>query len=403
MLAGRASYVRSLINESREKFREIGRMEIYNNQSIEIFSERGKFITRVTDDSLITSLVFDRLYPAHQPQHYVLLKIGLECQGCHEPKDKGDPAYNLYKDRWKIRCVVKVSTSMDPVLTEIRRNLFASVGIGLFTVVLMWIVLRIFMKLVVISPLNIIGQTAYEVGKGNLSISANVKSKDEIGILAQQINSMIKGLRERLQFTKFVSGETVSAVERADLSGVVLGGERSEATVLFSDIRGFTSFSEKVEPEIVIKMLNTFLNIQAEVVKEHYGDIDKFIGDELMAVFKGESMVENAIECGIAMQTKVRELNKDYSKEIAIGIGINAGPMVMGAMGSKDRMDYTVIGDNVNLGARLYSAAGKGEIIISQRALKYLTNDSSFAIRELEPIRVKGKEAPIQIFRILYE
>ena len=113
---------------------------------------------------------------------------------------------------------------------------------------------------------------------------------------------MIKGLQERLHLTKFVSDEALTAVEEADLKGLALGGVRKDATVLFSDIRGFTSMSEKMEPEEVVNMLNTYFDKQTEVVQNFRGDIDKFVGDELMAVFKGETMANQAVDCAVKIQ-----------------------------------------------------------------------------------------------------
>ncbi|SVE11116.1 uncharacterized protein METZ01_LOCUS463970, partial [marine metagenome] len=238
-----------------------------------------------------------------------------------------------------------------------------------------------------------------KIGDGDLSVQAKVKSQDEIGVLAQRINKMIKGLQERLHLTKFVSDEALTAVEKADIKGLVLGGERKDATVLFSDIRGFTSMSEKMEPEDVVNLLNTYFDKQTEIVQKFRGDIDKFVGDELMAVFKGETMANQAVDCAVKIQTEVQMLNQKLGKNIQIGIGINSGAMVMGAMGSKDRMDFTVIGDNVNLGARLCGAAKAGEVIISENTEKLL-GDTNFKLKKLDPIHVKGKEKPIQIYRI---
>ena len=116
-----------------------------------------------------------------------------------------------------------------------------------------------------------------------------------------------------------------------------------------------------------------------------------FVGDELMAVFKGKTMVEKAIKCSIEIQNRITILNKNNKKNIGVGIGINAGPMVMGAMGSKDRMDYTVLGDNVNLGAMLCSAAKAGEIIISKRVVCFLSKSHSMKLRPLDPLKVKKK------------
>lgn len=323
-----------------------------------------------------------------------------KCQACHEPPKEGGPLYNKYGDRWKVRSVLEVSTSMATVQQEIRRNIYASISVGIFMIVLVGIILRIFIKLVVLNPLTIIGDTVGAVGDGNLGVSASIRSQDEIGLLADRINTMIKGLRERLHLTKFVSDETVEAVRLADLSGVSLGGERRVATVLFSDIRGFTAYSENVDPEQVIGMLNSILNEQAQVVRAHGGDIDKFVGDELMAVFQGEDMVERALTCSIELQKKIAAVCTVRAEDISIGIGINTGSMVMGAMGCVDRMDYTVIGDSVNLGARLCGVAQEGEIIVSEQSIAELPKDHSFQLQSHEPITVKGKQQTITIYSL---
>ena len=322
-----------------------------------------------------------------------------KCQACHRPPKIGSQFYESQKDKWKVRSVVKVSTSMKDIQQEIQKNKQASIVVGLVTFILVAFLLRIFMKYTVIKPLDIIGNVADKIGSGDLSVQARVKSQDEIGILANRINAMVKGLQERLHLTKFVSGDTLSAVEDADLEGLALGGERKEATVLFSDIRGFTSMSEKMEPEEVINLLNTYFDKQTEIVSKFCGDIDKFVGDELMAVFKGNQMANQAADCALNIQIEVRKLNRELGKNIEIGIGINTGSMVMGAMGSKERMDFTVIGDNVNLAARLCSVAKAGDVIISE-STKNLLSTSNFKLNKLDPVQVKGKEKPIQIYLI---
>ena len=288
---------------------------------------------------------------------------------------------------------------MEDIQEEIQKNTQASIIVGLVTLIFVTLLLRVFMRATVLKPLEIIGGVADKIGEGDLSVHAQVKSQDEIGVLAQRINKMIKGLQERLHLTKFVSDEALTAVEEADLEGLALGGERKEATVLFSDIRGFTSMSEKMEPEDVVNLLNTYFDKQTEVVQNTGGDIDKFVGDELMAVFKGKQMANQAVDCAVKIQKEVQKLNNELGKKIGIGIGINTGSMVMGAMGSKERMDFTVIGDNVNLGARLCSAAAAGEVIISESTKKLLEGKKN-QLTKLKPIIVKGKEKPIQIYRV---
>lgn len=250
-------------------------------------------------------------------------------------------------------------------------------------------------------PVEAITEVAQQVGGGDLSVRVPpLTSRDELALLGEHINDMIQGLLERFHLQKFVSGGTIDAVKHAGSGGVKLGGERRYATVFFSDIRGFTSFSEKVGPETVIRMLNTYLHAQADIVKQFRGDIDKFVGDELVAVFQGDDMVDNAVLCALEIQRRIQRLNEqEVDWNIAVGIGINTGDMVMGAMGSEDRMDYTILGDTVNLGARLCSAAEPGKILISHTARNHL--DAPGVVAEpLEPIRVKGKAQPIEIYQV---
>jgi adenylate cyclase len=150
---------------------------------------------------------------------------------------------------------------------------------------------------------------------------------------------------------------------------------------------------------VVVEMLNTYLRHQAYIVKKYNGDIDKYVGDELVAVFQGPDMEENAVRCSVEIQQKMRLLTEERPEwNIAIGIGINTGDVVMGAMGSEDRMDYTILGDTVNLGARLCSAADRGRTIMSESTYEAVRHLDDLEIVALDPIQVKGKTAPIQIY-----
>ncbi len=279
-------------------------------------------------------------------------------------------------------------------VTKMIESLLIWVVIGLTVAILGAVVFSLGMS----RPILKIGQVADAVSQGNLGVRVEgVRSHDEIGDLAERMNKMIDGLLEKFHLEKFVSGETISAVKGAE-GGVKLGGERKLVTVFFSDIRGFTAFSETREPEVVVDMLNTFLGEQAQIVRQYQGDIDKFVGDELVAVFQGDGMVERATRCAVDIQRRMAQLSREHPEwGIAIGIGINSGEVVMGAMGSESRMDYTILGDTVNLGARLCSKAGRGEILLSQRAYDRIAHPEKFRTARLEPIQVKGKTAPIRI------
>ncbi|MFA5116363.1 MAG: adenylate/guanylate cyclase domain-containing protein [Candidatus Omnitrophota bacterium] len=191
-------------------------------------------------------------------------------------------------------------------------------------------------------------------------------------------------------------------------SSLKLGGERRSLTVIFSDVRGFTTFSESRQPEEVVAMLNELLTEQVKVVFKYQGTLDKFVGDELMAFFGAPGNIHKddhalaAVRTAIDIQAKLKEIQQKRVSEgkqpLQIGVGINTGDMVVGNMGSLERMDYTVIGDNVNLAARLCSAAGKDEIIISEATYEQVKDHID--VDKLEPITVKGKVKPISIYRV---
>jgi adenylate cyclase len=251
-------------------------------------------------------------------------------------------------------------------------------------------------------PILKIDQVANEVAKGNLRARVEgVRSRDEIGDLARHMNDMVVGLNERFQLAKFVSGGTLAAIKLADHQGVRLGGERRLVTMMFCDIRGYTAFAERHDPEVVVEVLNFYFEHLAELVASHGGDIDKYVGDQIIAVFQGDDMVANAVRCALAMQQKVAELGRQHRDwDLAIGIGINSGEVIMGAMGSRERMDYTVLGDRVNLAARLCARAGPGQTLLSDSSYRAIAGSSEFAIVALAPIMVRGKSEPVAIYEV---
>ena len=190
---------------------------------------------------------------------------------------------------------------------------------------------------------------------------------------------------------------------------LILGGTTSRVTALFSDIRGFTSMAENLTPQIVVQILNEYFADMTPIVFEHQGLLDKFMGDGLMALFgvplPTEDAASNAVSAAIAMQRRMAMVNKDLRSlglsEIAIGIGINTGDVTVGYIGSRERTDYTAIGDAVNLAARLEKQALAGQIIISRFTVEAIGD--KFPLRPCDQIRVKGKQEPVQIYEVLWE
>ena len=210
-------------------------------------------------------------------------------------------------------------------------------------------------------------------------------------------------------FGAYLSPEVVNQIA-GDSDALQLGGQKKELTVLFSDIRDFTYFSERFDSQQTVAFLNHYLSAMSEVIFRHQGTIDKFIGDAIMAIFGAPVPQHNHAEkaCLVAMemvaelhQVNLKNANLGFPK-VAIGIGINTGDMTIGNIGSKRRFDYTVIGDAVNLGARLEGLTKffDVQIIVSEHTRKAVVNPL-LKFRELGNVVVKGKEHPVKIYQLL--
>jgi class 3 adenylate cyclase/CHASE2 domain-containing sensor protein len=212
----------------------------------------------------------------------------------------------------------------------------------------------------------------------------------------------------RSTFSKFVSKSVVDELLKHP-DKLKLGGDKKILTVLFSDIRGFTSISEQLTPEELVEHLNIYLQEMTEQVFKYQGTLDKYVGDEIMAFWGAPIPFEDhalqACKSAIEQMKKLHELNARWEAEgkpsLNIGIGLNTGPMVVGNMGSSSRMDYTLMGDNVNLGARLEGTnkVYGTNIIISQNTYEHVKDQ--VVVRELDLIRVKGKEQPVVIYELV--
>lgn len=249
-------------------------------------------------------------------------------------------------------------------------------------------------------PILKIGAVAERVGEGDFAARVEgVRARDEIGDLAARFNRMIGELGERLELMKFVSRGTVSAIQSADESGMRRGGARRRVSVIFTDIRGYTAFSERVPPEVVIEALNSYFDVQTDIVERHGGDVDKFVGDALVAVFEGEEMERRAVACAVEITEAMARLLEDYPDyQLHVGIGVASGEVVMGAMGAKARMDFTVLGSTVNLSSRLCSEAAPGQVLVDQATRQAAAGLAGIRFEVLEPVRLKGYAAPVPAF-----
>ena len=239
----------------------------------------------------------------------------------------------------------------------------------------------------------------------NVSVAPRIDPSGSVRGLVIAIEDITDVSKVKNTFKRYVSKQVVDELLDDDAK-LNLGGEEREVTILFSDIRGFTSMSENMSPENVVSTLNEYFSDMIDIVFKYNGTLDKIIGDELMIVYgapiSAKDDTQRAVTTAVEMQKQITRLNNKRKKRndmpISAGIGINRGIVVSGNIGSRDMMDYTVIGDTVNLGARLCSAAGSGEILVSSTVWK--ETQKHYSYKKLEPIKVKGKKNKVGVYRI---
>jgi adenylate cyclase len=210
-------------------------------------------------------------------------------------------------------------------------------------------------------------------------------------------------LRQQIkkQFEHYLDPRQVKKLQD-DPSSLVLGGERRYCTFLFTDVRGFTAMSERLEPEQVTEIMNKALTIQANAVKKYGGMVDKYIGDAMMAIFNAPIDLPNHETLAVLCAEEIQQNIKDANLDVEIGVGINTGNALLGNCGSEDRFDYTAIGDAVNLAARLESSTKDvGEdIVIGYDTISASNFSNELLLKELDSIFVKGKEKPVKIYTL---
>lgn len=260
------------------------------------------------------------------------------------------------------------------------------------------------------NPIKRLVKSMKEVAQGNFGYQISKIPRDEIGQLMTSFNKMNKGLQEREKiksaFGRFVNRDLA---ERLLNEEIKLGGERKRVTIFFSDIRSFTAISEKLQPEEVVSFLNEYMTLMVDCVNRNKGTVDKFIGDAIMALWGTPvsygNDVENAINAALLMRQTLINFNKNRGSSkrprISIGCGINTGTVLAGQIGSQEKMDYTVIGDAVNLASRIeqLNKAFGTDILLSEES--YAEVRDIFRCIKMQKIYVKGKEKALQIWAVM--
>jgi adenylate cyclase len=286
-----------------------------------------------------------------------------------------------------------------------QRNLYIAVIVLSIAILIVYF----FSKTITNPVTRLVGATG-EIENGNFIVNITPTTSDEIGLLTNSFVRMGKGLseRERMKeaFGKFVNKEIAEQILKGEIK---LGGERKTAAIFFSDIRSFTSISEALQPEEVVEFLNEYMTRMVACVNDTKGNVDKFIGDAIMAVWGTPvsygNDTENAVNGALCMRASLIDFNKGRGGPrkpvIKIGCGINTGPVLAGQIGSHDRMEYTVIGDTVNLASRIESLNKPfgTDILISEDS--YAIVKDLYYVEPMQKIKVKGKKDPQQIYAVL--
>ena len=251
-----------------------------------------------------------------------------------------------------------------------------------------------------------------EIGKGNLDYRIQLRTGDEFEDLANAMNRMCEELEENQRiksgFARYVSQHVLEQIVKAKGS-TKLEGEKRKVTVFFSDIRGFTHIAEQMDPQEVVSFLNEYFKSMLEIIFKHNGMLDKLMGDGIMAEFGAPiddvEQEKNAVRTAIEMHETLRTLREKWKKEgkppLDIGIGIHTGEAIVGSIGSEQRMEYTAIGDTVNVASRLEQITRKEPypIIISETT--YASVKDEFSCHDLGSVELTGREKPIKAYGIM--
>ena len=214
-----------------------------------------------------------------------------------------------------------------------------------------------------------------------------------------------KEAQTRAQISRLIPPSVVEQVLKGELT-IEKGGRQTEVTMLFSDIRGFTTMSDGRPPQEIVNTLNEYFEVMVDILFKYSGTLDKFVGDEIIGLFGAPIAIEDApfkaVACALAMLQALEEFNRTRAAEnqaaIRIGLGINTGNVITGSIGSTRALQYTAIGDAMNVASRLVNVAGSGEIIVSETTMRYI--HGRVDATALPPVRVKGKADELKVYRI---
>ncbi len=311
--------------------------------------------------------------------------------------------HRLHEVPWSILLFAKGEQILDPLITF--RNYYAgalAICIGIILLLIRSVVGKM------VHAITTISEAARKIARGQYARIAPGKGEDEIAQLGRSFNTMVEGLEERDfmadTFGRYVDPEIARELLRRP-EAARLGGEKREVAILISDLRGFTPLSESLSPEATIQLLNRHFSSMIQVIQKHRGIIVDFFGDSVLAFFDPlegplQDAVRRAVRCGLEMQEAMDRVNernrKDDLPQVEMGVGLHAGEVIVGNIGSETRAKYGIVGSAVNLTHRIQQLAAAGEIVVSERVVQEA--GPLICTGKVLKERLKGVQEPVKMY-----
>ena len=291
---------------------------------------------------------------------------------------------------------------------SLRQSIHAIIGATIL-IILLGIAMAFALGKRIYEPIDQLVDASRAIGNGEYKFRFKERRDDELGQLMSAFNDMAEGMLEKSQVMDALSRYVSPGVAKeilANLNEVELSGKRIDGTVIFADIAGFTQIAEEIGPEEIVSILNKYFSLITRACELNHGMVDKYLGDGIMLVFGAPQPDENhrfhAISCALLMQRLVDHENTQREQHglfpIKFKIGINSGLMLAGNMGSRERMEYTVVGDAVNLASRLCSISNSGQIVISKDLYQHPNVEERVIAGEYQSIHLRGIREPVSSY-----
>jgi len=405
-----------LIKDAQGRITHIALADIQLGVLQKPFSEPSEHIQYIVDRNgeLLGHVDEQKAINAENASQWIMVKKALVAKSSRyqtkfwNPKSKSNLFGAAVKTSYGVTVISEISEDiiLDPAREGRRKMIFItgiSISVAIFIVFLLSMTLT--------SPIETLAQMIGLVSKGNFDVKARreVTANDEVGDLAQAFDEMTEGLKERDKvknlFSKFHGSSVADDLMNNEIA---VGGTNKDVVVFFSDIRGFTAFSEKRSPEEVVEMLNEYFGVMVSIINRNKGVVDKFIGDAIMAIWgapKGsEQDASNALTACLQMRQELEMLNEKRIARghppINIGMGLHAGRAISGTIGSDERMEYTVIGNTVNTASRIEAStkAFGADLLVTHEVLEKCHDQ--FWVELAGSAEVKGRSDAIKMYKV---